>query len=417
MRKFFNYLIWILMAITVFGILQYLFSNPFSGNLRLQSTGFNDRFTYTGKDFAEYITQTKTLIKNARTKAGAPSSPEIIEENAPFQLNPDPKVCGENHNGHYQNGVLLVHGLGDSPYTMRALGRYFQSRCFLVRAILLPGMGTTAGDLTRVNYHQWLTAARYGINSFNGEVDNFYMTGFSLGGIVVLQTIPDAKNLRGVILFSPAFEINSAVDFLIQPLDVLSHVFPQLEWQSVYPENNPVKYNSFALNGIAQTHILGKKFMDEKNETDFQKVPLFVVASYVDKTIKAKTVLQKFAGNQNKLSRMILFKNSPYQTSDSRLQIFPDKYPSDNFLDLSHYAVIFSPQDPLFGLNGKLRDCLHYSIDSSDWGKCKTLPHNNKGEITEKNLQQGILQRSSYNPFWETVLSQLDTFLSNTKSH
>jgi alpha-beta hydrolase superfamily lysophospholipase len=48
--------------------------------------------------------------------------------------------------------VLLLHGLTDSPYSMRALAELFAARGWYVVGLRLPGHGTAPAALTRVTW-------------------------------------------------------------------------------------------------------------------------------------------------------------------------------------------------------------------------------------------------------------------------
>ena len=106
--------------------------------------------------------------------------------------------------------MLLIHGLGDSPYEMRDLGERFAAACYLVRAILLPGHGTVPGDLLGVGYPAWTEATRLGVASFAGQAERLYLVGFGAGATLALDyALEDASPgegpaLGGLVLLAPA---------------------------------------------------------------------------------------------------------------------------------------------------------------------------------------------------------------------
>ena len=57
-------------------------------------------------------------------------------------------------------GALLVHGLTDSPYSMKALAESLQRRGFEVTVLRLPGHGTFPSMLTEMRYRDWVAAVR-----------------------------------------------------------------------------------------------------------------------------------------------------------------------------------------------------------------------------------------------------------------
>jgi hypothetical protein len=59
-----------------------------------------------------------------------------------------------------RGAVLLVHGLSDSPYSMRAVAETFRDQGFYVLALRLPGHGTIPSGLLHVRWQDWYAAAK-----------------------------------------------------------------------------------------------------------------------------------------------------------------------------------------------------------------------------------------------------------------
>ena len=71
----------------------------------------------------------------------------------------DPQTFERNWNRSFEfssnnprGGVLLIHGLSDSPYSMRSLAKLFQSMGFWVIGLRLPGHGTAPSGLTDITW-------------------------------------------------------------------------------------------------------------------------------------------------------------------------------------------------------------------------------------------------------------------------
>jgi hypothetical protein len=105
--------------------------------------------------FADYVARNRAMLR--RVHAGAADLDRIIDGNAPFELAPLPGFAPGQQKA-YRRGVLLTHGLSDSPYTMRHLAEFFRQNGFRVMAILLPGHGTQPGDLLDVTWQEWAKA-------------------------------------------------------------------------------------------------------------------------------------------------------------------------------------------------------------------------------------------------------------------
>ena len=86
-------------------------------------------------------------------------------------------------------------------------------------------------------------------------------------------------------------------------------------------------------------------------------------------------------------------------------------------LNVSHVGVTNSPNNPHYG-EGKYRNCSHYVSSPGNYFQCKTLDSVTLGETTAENRKnEKLLQRVTFNPFYNDMLGVIDQFLENTASH
>lgn len=119
----------------------------------------------TSVTFSSYQTDT---IK--QLQIGRPESPNKSDEvlwNAPQQWLP----TGHNDQQKPSKGILLVHGLGDSPWSFHDLGAELAQQGFLARSILLPGHGTTPADMLDVKAEDWLAVVHQQAQALQSDVD------------------------------------------------------------------------------------------------------------------------------------------------------------------------------------------------------------------------------------------------------
>ena len=112
--------------------------------------------------------------------------------------------------------ALLIHGLTDSPYSMKALAESLHARGFEVTVLRLPGHGTLPSMMTEMRTRDWTAAVRIAARDVAARASGgqpFYIGGYSTGGTLSLQYTLDAledKSLRRpdrVLLVSPAIEL------------------------------------------------------------------------------------------------------------------------------------------------------------------------------------------------------------------
>jgi len=192
-------------------LLSFFFSGCFSTKAGLsiplserhQPSGLHQNFDPPPASFEAYVAKSRKMIANARVDIAGVNRDAIIAGNAPFELRP-PQKCAPGQHHPYRRGVLLSHGLTDSPYFMKALGRFFQAQCFRVMGLLLPGHGTRPGDLLELERKEWIAAEGFGADALSSEADEVYLAGFSTGGSLSIDPALGDQRFRGLFLFSPA---------------------------------------------------------------------------------------------------------------------------------------------------------------------------------------------------------------------
>ena len=150
-------------------------------------------------DFSEYLAaenQFLATIQNSVTIDETTSFNRYARNNKS-----SPYVDGENLNASFEflpdeeeikGGVLLVHGLTDSPYHLKAIGEIFSDNGFYVIGLRLPGHGTVPGGLLNVTWKDWYSAVKFGARMVLKKIENrrdskFYVGGFSTGGALTLR--------------------------------------------------------------------------------------------------------------------------------------------------------------------------------------------------------------------------------------
>ncbi len=222
---------------------------------------------------AEYLRREDTVFRDVRdrierTSAGSAlppanrydsrsrSHPSRIgsDGNRTYEIVPDGEIVG---------GALLIHGLTDSPYTMRAVGETLKASGYYGLALRMPGHGTVPAALTTAVWEDWLAAVRVGVRHVLeriGPDKPLVLVGYSNGGALVLKYALDEVE-RGarpratrLALISPMigvapFAWMSRVISLLGPIPY----FEKARWLDVMPEYNPFKYNSFPANAALQS--------------------------------------------------------------------------------------------------------------------------------------------------------------------
>ena len=154
-------------------------------------------------------------------------------------------------------GVVLLHGLSDSPYSLRALGQSMHRRGAMVLGLRIPGHGTAPSSLVETRWQDMAAAVRLAVRHVREVVGDkpVYLVGYSNGGALgveyALAALDDASlpRVSGVILLSPEIGLSPVAALAVWQAR-LGHLLrlEKLAWNVLVPEYDPYKYGSFAVN-------------------------------------------------------------------------------------------------------------------------------------------------------------------------
>jgi esterase/lipase len=395
--------LWISMSLVITLLVFVYAQNP----SRLKESGFNSAFTIPFETpYEQYVELMTHVIANARVETK--NKDAIVTMNSPFIFKPQVKPV----NNIYPKGILLIHGLSDSPYFLRAVGKYFAEKGFLVYGLLLPGHGTVPGDLLKVKNDEWIKATHYGMLQLKKNAKDVYMGGFSTGAILSVYYVLTNTNhdVKGLFLFAPAFAIYSKLAWMAPIVGTFK------DWESIEDDVDYTKYQSFTFNGVTQTYRLIKKVDALFDEGKKVSVPVFVAQSIDDRTVSTERTLFVMKNYITGKKMFILYTTQPdkdYDGDDNFVITVNSYLPQEKILNIPHICITIPPDDPHYGKNGDYRNCLYYKPDSPERKQCLTDPEIWKGENTQENIERyKVITRLTYNPHFNDMCKQMGEFLS-----
>ena len=203
-------------------------------------------------------------------------------------------------------GAVLLHGLSDSPYSLRALGQQLHDQQFEVIGLRLPGHGTAPAGLKNVSWHDFVAAVRLAVTSMRARIGPdrpLYLVGYSNGAALAVDyslAVLEGKNMppaNGLVLLSPAIQAPGIAAYAIwQARFSRLSGLEKLGWTDIRPEFDPYKYNSFTVNAGDQIYQLTENISTRINRlagpegvAGFPKTIAF--QSVVDATIEPSTLV------------------------------------------------------------------------------------------------------------------------------
>ena len=380
------------------------------------ASNLNSLFQGDQLPFADDVSKNRDMIRKIRSATHTFNLDKAVDGNAPFALEPaGDDVAGKEK--RYRRGILLTHGLSESPYFMRYLAAFFQANGFRVLAVLLPGHGTRPGDLLDTRWQEWARAVAYGTDRLAEEVDEVYLGGYSAGGALsIYQSLRD-KRVRGLFLFAPALEITrlAAYAFLHK---WVSWLIPRQKWLYVKPDMDIYKYESFAKNAATQMY---KMTLAISAQLKLHKlnIPIFTVASVDDKTVKTSATLEFMEQQTNPANKFILYTTDSEKLAqnpaDEKIEWVNSVFPEQKILSSAHTAILVPPEDKHYGIDGDYANCVHYYPENMDkYEACNLHPEAYcLGELTDKNLETGIIRRLMYNPNFSALQHSIKQFIDS----
>lgn len=359
--------------------------------------------------FSDYIAKTKAIIIDRRTDLEQnPAAECIIAANSPYELYPANPIRSGNK---LKYGILLIHGLLDSPFSLRDIGDHFQQAGMLVRSILLPGHGTTPGDLLNVSYHDWLQAVRYGANSLRHDVESIYLVGYSTGAALsVYQALQD-DHIAGILLLSPAISIKAPVDAMVWWHYILRHFQRNdRDWLHQEKEIDYTKYLSLPFNPVNQVSKL-TAVIKEMRQHHTLKTPMFMVLSREDETISSDRAMHFFTRSTNAESRLLFYSSIDRTYSDSRITTRSSCYPDLNINYFSHISIPFKPTNPHYGQHGDYSRSARIDVKDCIYGAYNYI----ELKICQFFYRIGLMQKQrrelTYNPDFDYMVKKMTSFI------
>jgi len=184
--------------------------------------------------------------------------------------------------------LLLLHGSGDSPQTLRYVGERLNAAGYTVYAPLLPGHGRSPRAFARVSASDYTTAARAALDMLRGRYAWIGVGGLSMGGALAAQLTAEAADVRVLVLLAPYLAAPSPVAWATRTAPLWGLVQPYVNARGALSVHDPVaRAASYAygvvapnaLRALLETASLGRAALAQV------AVPTLVVNSRTDNRI------------------------------------------------------------------------------------------------------------------------------------
>ena len=351
--------------------------------------------------FDDYLKQATCLLHEKNAQGDAIFSGQKVACNSPYELRPT------NTDAICTTGALFVHGLSDSPFTLRELAAKCANNNILCRSVLLPGHGTHPEDLLTVSSQDWLKVVDYGIQSLAKDVEKIVLVGYSMGALLCLYHALKHKKMAGLVLIAPAIRIKFPADPLFRLVPYLNAARGKPFWAKKDEEIDYAKYRSVSFHAVVQLHEL---IQQTKRITSIH-CPLYIVVSRDDETISANAAINLFKHNEVNDNKLLVYStNARQQTTNSIIErnaCFPELH-IDN---LSHRCMLFSKDNSHYGINGDYQ-LASRPVDNKYYGAYVSFLGTYYRLLHQLGLTKEIKQELTYNPDFDFMCDEIIAFIS-----
>ncbi len=379
------------------------------------------------ENFSHYVEENRRRIRQALENyyfsgqdnpfGSQYSIDEVVSMRAPFEILPDQSRCNDAVSSPLQ-GFLLVHGLTDSPYLLSELAASLADRfpCARIRSLLMPGHGTVPGDLLKVSLADWQQAIRYGVESFEGMVDELFLVGYSNGAALAIDQLhlhPRQSLIKGLILLSPGLEAAQRSIALAPYLQYF------LRWVSKGPDRDAAKYDSMPTSAAAVFYRLTEKI--KQPGLPRLEIPVFMAISGDDTTVNNAYAADYFCQQAAPPSSRLIWYRSVATgvTPDANcpgLQVIDVADVPERYISHSHVAIAMPADNEHYGMDGHYSVCTAYGEYPQLHDQCKNDKFNTVyGENTlrdETLLYRGkVVRRATFNPLYEELVAAITCFV------
>ena len=236
-----------------------------------------------------------------------------------------------------KGGVVMIHGLSDSPYSFRGLAEGLHREGYSILMLRVPGHGTCPGALAQVEWEDWAAAVRIAARDLRGRLPDeapLVVAGFSNGGALTVQytanallegdaPVPDALILASpMIAITPMAEITRYHNWIAAASgDDRAH------WSAINAPIDPYKFSSWPMNASVQAFQMTKQVekalaqLDKDGRMDeFPRV--FSAVSAIDATVNISDLVTRLYGRLDEPgSELVIFDTNRGSWTENLLKL------------------------------------------------------------------------------------------------
>ena len=200
----------------------------------------------------------------------------------------------------------MVHGLSDSPYSLRIQAERLHAMGWTVVSLRVPGHGTSPAALPETSWRDWAAAVRVaaqGLRAMLPDDAPMALYGYSNGGALCVDYTLDAledpslAQPDALVLFSPMIGVSPFARITrLHHLIAWIPAFEKVRWSRIDEEVDPYKYSSWPTGASEQAFLLTRRLSSRMADLAARggyegMPPVLTFQSVVDATVRVTDLM------------------------------------------------------------------------------------------------------------------------------
>lgn len=239
-----------------------------------------------------------TLFQNEHSKNFLKGETKDQSIGSPFFL----------HQPGSHTAVLLIHGFMAAPHEVREWADDLHSKGYTVYAPRLAGHGTSAVDLDRRSFRDWVDSVDRGYTILSSCCKRIIVAGFSTGaGLALHQAVHHPERYIAVVSVSAPMKFSSVSSRFSEMIELWNHCCRFIGLDSLqkpfaanHPDNPEINYHRCPIHGFNQVKALMR---DVDKGLPGVSIPALVIQGSLDPKVSpmAGKMIYKRLGSKIKI--------------------------------------------------------------------------------------------------------------------
>ncbi len=208
------------------------------------------------------------------------------------------------------DGVLLLHGFTATPGTLRPQGEMLRREGYTVSCPMLPGHGTTIGDMLGKSWADWLACAREEYSRLSRKCSRVAVCGLSMGGALA-AILAEEYRPAGCVFYSPCIRMKQKYACIAKAAGLFIKVAPGKPAPQDDPYDELGEYNcAYEGTPVSKGYDLWR--LTVRARLGMKKIvsPVLILQSELDTTIDRTGARLLYDSVSSEDKKLILLKES-----------------------------------------------------------------------------------------------------------